>query len=80
MFHQGFSIKATPLTNLLKEDSSWKWTKKCDHAFEELKKATMEELMLILPYNTKSFEVHIDASGFDIGVLMQEGHPNAFES
>jgi hypothetical protein len=30
---------------------------------------------------SKPFEVHIDVSGFVIGgVLMQEGHPNVFES
>jgi len=30
---------------------------------------------------SKPFEVHIDVSGFAIGgVLMQEGHPNVFES
>lgn len=41
----------------------------------------MKDPVMILPYYTKPFEVHTDASHFAIGgVLMQEGHPIAYES
>ena len=41
----------------------------------------MEETVLSLPDFSKPFEVHTDASDFAIGdVLMQEGHPIAYES
>ncbi|KAK2966767.1 hypothetical protein RJ640_015365 [Escallonia rubra] len=47
----------------------------------ELKEAVTEEQVLALPDHTKVFEVQTDASDFAIGgVLMQEGHPIAFES
>ena len=37
--------------------------------------------MLALPHHTKAHEVHTDISDYAIGeVLMQEGHPIAFES
>ena len=39
-----------------------------------------EPILALLDYN-KSYEVHTDAFDFAIGgVLMQEGHPIAFES
>ncbi|CAL8989012.1 unnamed protein product [Prunus brigantina] len=57
------------------------WTPQCQHAFDELKKALMEEPVPRLPDLSKPFEVHSDASDFAIGgVLMQDGHPLAFES
>ncbi|RVW96751.1 hypothetical protein CK203_026067 [Vitis vinifera] len=53
----------------------------CQQAFEDLKKAVIEEPVLALPDHTKVFEVHTDASDFAIGgVLLQERHPIAFES
>ncbi|KAG8364869.1 hypothetical protein BUALT_Bualt18G0043300 [Buddleja alternifolia] len=53
----------------------------CQLAFEDLKAAVSEEPVLALPNFEKMFELHTDASDFAIGgVLMQEGHPIAFES
>ncbi|GJW91841.1 putative nucleotidyltransferase, ribonuclease H [Tanacetum coccineum] len=50
-------------------------------AFESLKKEVMEEPVLRLSDVTMPFELHTDASDFAIeGVLMQDGHPIAFES
>lgn len=41
----------------------------------------MDELVLFLPDHRLLYEVHKDASNFAIeGVLMQEGHPIAYES
>ncbi|CAL2267189.1 unnamed protein product [Prunus armeniaca] len=55
--------------------------RKVDHAFDELKRAPMEESILRLPDLSKPFEVHTDASDSAIGgVLMQDGHPLAFKS
>ncbi|RVW64334.1 Transposon Ty3-G Gag-Pol polyprotein [Vitis vinifera] len=53
----------------------------CQQAFEDPKKAVIEESMLALPDHTKVFEVHTDASDFAIGgVFMQDRHPIAFEN
>ncbi|KAJ4729345.1 Retrotransposon protein, putative, Ty3-gypsy subclass, partial [Melia azedarach] len=80
-FIKSYSARAAPLTDLLKKNRSWDWTEECQHAFEDLKKAIMEETVLALPDHTKPFKVHTDASDFAIGgVLMQEGQPITFES
>lgn len=70
-----------PLTDLLKKDREWRWTDECQRAFDDLKRGVMGEPVLALPDHTKPFEVRTDASDFAIGgVLMQEGHPIAYES
>ncbi|KAH9657201.1 Endonuclease [Citrus sinensis] len=80
-FIKGYSAKAAPLKNMLKKNRTWHWSEECQRAFEELKKAISEEPILALPDHTKPFKVQTDASDFAIGgVLMQEGHPIAFES
>ncbi|KAL9259847.1 Retrovirus-related Pol polyprotein from transposon 17.6-like protein [Drosera capensis] len=78
---QGYSANVSPLTDLLKKDRAWVWTETCQNVFEELKKAVSSEPVFNLADHSKPFEVHTDVSDFAIGgVLMQEGHPIAFES
>ncbi|PKI62932.1 hypothetical protein CRG98_016691, partial [Punica granatum] len=60
---------------------TWEWTDECQVAFDRLKRVVTDESVLALPCYKKSFEVETDASDFAIGgVLMQDGHPIAFES
>ena len=80
-FIKGYSEVASPLTDLLKKDKKWDWKGSCNEAFERLKEAVMSEPVLALPDIHKPFEVETDASDFALGgVLLQEGHPVAFES
>ncbi|GKV33019.1 hypothetical protein SLEP1_g41575 [Rubroshorea leprosula] len=80
-FIQGYSARAAPLTDLLKKKVSWEWTAECQRAFEDLKQAVSQEPVLALPDYGRPFEMHADASDLAIGgVLMQDGHPIAFES
>ncbi|KAI5652974.1 hypothetical protein M9H77_30161 [Catharanthus roseus] len=80
-FIKGYSARAAPLTDLLKKNRPWAWSEDCQRAFEDLKKAICKDPILSLPDYSKSFEVHTDASDFAIGgVLMQDGHPIAYES
>ncbi|KAJ4959294.1 hypothetical protein NE237_026405 [Protea cynaroides] len=52
-----------------------------ERAFDDLKKAVIEEHVMTLPDHTKPFEVQTDASDFAIGgVLMQDDHPITYES
>ncbi|KAE8658935.1 hypothetical protein F3Y22_tig00116965pilonHSYRG00363 [Hibiscus syriacus] len=81
LMNKGYSKIATPLTELLKKDKVWEWSTKCQDAFEKIKKAMVSEPMLVLPDYTKHFVVFTDTSDVAIGgVIMQEGHPVAYES
>lgn len=73
--------QAVPLTDLLKKNQTLHWSKECQRAFKDLKKAITEELVLVLPDHTKSFKVQTKTFDFTIdGVLMQKGQPIAFKS
>jgi hypothetical protein len=80
-FVEGYSKLAAPLTDLLKKDKKWKWSDKCQAAFETLKEKLTSSPVLALPDFTRPFEVQSDASDYAVGgVLMQDGHPVAYES
>ena len=61
-FIENFSKIAKPMTELLKKDTKFKWTEECEASFQELKKRLVTALVLILPDQTKDFEVYCDAS------------------
>ena len=80
-FIEGYSKKVSPLTDLLKKNAKWDWSDVCEKAFEEVKIAVTSEPVLRLPDFELPFEVHTDASDRAMGgVLVQEGHPIAYES
>ncbi|RVW30894.1 Transposon Tf2-12 polyprotein [Vitis vinifera] len=80
-FIKGYSKMVSPLTDLLKKDNQWDWSMQCQMAFESLKEAISTEPVLRLPDLDLPFEVQTDASDRALGgVLVQEGHPVAFES
>ena len=80
-FIRGYSTITTPLIDMLKKGKVWEWSRVCQKAFDRLKRAITEKPVLALPDQTKPYEVQTDASDFAIGgVLMQDGHPVAFEN
>ncbi|KAK4390469.1 Transposon Tf2-12 polyprotein [Sesamum angolense] len=80
-FVKGYSEIARPLTDLLKKTETWDWTPQCQVAFDNLKRAIVTDPVLALLDMSKPFTVETDASDFALGgVLMQDGHPVAFES
>jgi len=69
---------AAPLTTLLKKDA-FLWTPKATKAFEHLKEAMCQALVLATLDFTKTFIVECDALGNGISVvLMQDERPIAF--
>jgi hypothetical protein len=80
-FIEHFSEIAVPLTNLTWKASAWNWTGRCQDAFELLKQKLFEAPLLRTPDERLPYKVVTDASDLGLGaVLLQEGHPVAFES
>jgi hypothetical protein len=80
-FISHYSEVAAPLTNLTKKSHVWAWTGKCQEAFEKLKHLLAEAPLLRTPDESKIYRVVTDASDIGLGgVLLQEGHPIAYES
>nr|ABA98209.1 retrotransposon protein, putative, Ty3-gypsy subclass [Oryza sativa Japonica Group] len=78
---QHLRLIARPMTQLLKKDEKFKWSAECNQSFEELKKRLVSAPVLILPDQTKDFQVYCDASRQGLGcVLMQEGRVVAYAS
>jgi len=81
-----FSELAKPLNDLLKKDQKFEWTDDCQRAFDELKKRFTEEPVLMMPDQTKPFQIETDASKYATGgVLTQldsngDRHPISFIS
>ena len=78
---ENFSKIAKPMTELLKKDTKFKWTKECEASFQELKKRLVTSPVLILLDQSKDYEVYCDASCRGLGaVLMQEGRVVSYAS
>jgi hypothetical protein len=72
---------AAPFTNLTKKSHVWAWTGRCQDAFEKLKHRLTEAPLLRTPDESKTYRVVTVASDIGLGgVLLQEGHPIAYES
>lgn len=73
-FVPNFAKIAVPLTSLLSKSAEWKWENEQEIALETLKKAFVENAVLVFPDFSKPFDLTTDASGKAIGaVLLQEG-------
>lgn len=72
-FIKNFSEIATPLTNLLRKNVKFVWTKECEEAFEKLKAVLISYPLLQSPNFDLPFRLATDASDVGLGaVLLQE--------
>ena len=69
-FIENFSKIAKPMTELLKKDTKFIWTEECEASFQELKKQLVTSPVLILPDQTKDYEVYCDASRRGLGAVL----------
>ncbi len=70
-----------PLTALTSLNVKWQWTNKEQDAFDTMKRIMARETILAYPNFDKPFEIHTDASAYQLGaVISQDGKPIAFYS
>jgi hypothetical protein len=84
-FIDKYADTAKPLNDLLhgarKKHAKVVWNPACQKAFDTLKRSLVSAPVLAVPDFSKPFEVEADASDWCLGaVLMQDGHPIAYES
>ena len=85
-FIRHYSNIAKPLNDTTEKDQPFNWTTDCQHAFEELKRRFMEEPVLMMPDQTKPFQIECDASKYASGAVLTQNdgngnrHPCAFIS
>jgi RNase H-like domain found in reverse transcriptase len=71
----------TPLTNLTKKNARFKWNEECTKSFNTLKSLLAKRVVLAYPNFKLPFDIYTDASGKQIGaVIQQQGKPLAFYS
>ena len=67
-----FSSLAHALNNLLKNDSEWEWTEKCENSFKEIKRQLVNAPILAYPDTNKEFILTTDASGQALGYILSQ--------
>ena len=71
----------SPLTSMTSKEAKWNWTNECQMAFDTIKKIVSREVLLSYPDFSDTFEIHTDASKYQLGaVISQKGRPIAFYS
>ena len=67
-----FSEIAKPLNDLLKKDKKFEWTNDCQKAFDNLKHRFTEEPVLMMPDQTRPFQIETDASKYATGAVLTQ--------
>jgi RNase H-like domain found in reverse transcriptase/Reverse transcriptase (RNA-dependent DNA polymerase) len=85
-FISHYSDLAQPLNYLTKKDKKFEWTTECQNVFETMKKWSMEELVLLMPNQSKPFQIESDTSKVATRAILTQldsngdRHPIAFMS
>jgi hypothetical protein len=73
-FIKGYAQITTPMEKLLNKYCQFSWTKECQQSFDTLKQKMVTVPILVFPYWSKEFHVHVNASSISLGaVLAQPG-------
>ena len=75
IYIHNFSSIARPLTDMLKKDAKFLWTKECENSFNLLKDKLTSAPLLAYPDYSREFVVETDASGVGIGAILSQKDP-----
>jgi Reverse transcriptase (RNA-dependent DNA polymerase)/RNase H-like domain found in reverse transcriptase len=71
-FISHYSKLAWPLNDLMKKDKKFEWTANCQKAFNTMKKQFTEEPVLLMPDQSKPFQIKSDASKMATGAVLTQ--------
>jgi RNase H-like domain found in reverse transcriptase/Reverse transcriptase (RNA-dependent DNA polymerase) len=71
-FCEHFSVIACPLTDLLKKNSTFKWSIECDQAFNKLKDVLSNAPVLVTPNYSKPFKITVDSCDTGSGSVISQ--------
>ncbi|GFU95225.1 transposon Tf2-9 polyprotein [Trichonephila clavipes] len=74
---KNFAKRALPLTNLLRKDTPFEWTSETQEAFDDIKKAILNPLVLALPDQNAELQITTEASSRGIGAVLEPKYPNS---
>lgn len=76
-FIPNFAKTAKPLTCLLKKDTPFKWTEKCQDSFDKLKNSLITKPILQYPKFDQPFILTTDCSNEALGSVLSQGEINS---
>jgi RNase H-like domain found in reverse transcriptase len=71
-FISHYSDLAQPLNCLTKKDKKFEWTMDCQNAFDTIKEQFTEEPVLLMPDQSKPFQIESDASKVATGAVLTQ--------
>lgn len=66
-----YAVLARPLTALLKEDVTWRWSKEQQRAFDDLKQRLQSAPVLALPTPDRPFVLYTDFCGVAVSAVLE---------
>jgi hypothetical protein len=85
-FIKRYAHITSPMQKLLKKDIKFRWNDECQQSLDILKEKMVTTPILVFPYWSKKFHVHVDASSIALGEVLAHprecdiDHPIAFAS
>lgn len=74
-FIPDFASTISPITSLLKKSRKFCWTPACEDAFKRIKELLISAPVLSCPDYSLPFVIQTDASGYGLGCVLTQPHP-----